>query len=104
VEALHKGDHVLVDGQLVSSQDERENGKSKKARAAKFAIFWSVLHQFRPAVESGSASADGGAGAGFGRSTGSKMHGTMALRLPLERHFCLSSFPASFKTISPGLA
>jgi hypothetical protein len=31
-----------VDGQLVSSKYERENGKSKKAKAAKFAIFWSV--------------------------------------------------------------
>jgi single stranded DNA-binding protein len=41
-DALHKGDHVLVDGQLVSSKYERENGKSKKAKAAKFAIFWSV--------------------------------------------------------------
>jgi single-strand DNA-binding protein len=39
---LHKGDHVLVDGQLVSSKYEHENGKSKKAKAAKFAIFWSV--------------------------------------------------------------
>jgi single-strand DNA-binding protein len=41
-DALHKGDHVLVDGQLVSSKYERENGKSKKAKAAQFAIFWSV--------------------------------------------------------------
>jgi single stranded DNA-binding protein len=41
-DTLHKGDHVLVDGQLVSSKYERENGKSKKAKAAKFAIFWSV--------------------------------------------------------------
>ena len=39
---LRKGDHVLVDGQLVSSKYERENGMSKKAKAAKFAIFWSV--------------------------------------------------------------
>ena len=31
-----------MDGQLVSSKYERENGKSKKAKAAKFAIFWSV--------------------------------------------------------------
>src|SRR5215467_2181397 len=30
------------DGQLVSSKYERENGMSKKAKAAKFAIFWSV--------------------------------------------------------------
>ena len=42
VDTLHKGDHVLVDGQLVSSKYENENGKSKKAKAAKFAIFWSV--------------------------------------------------------------
>jgi single stranded DNA-binding protein len=41
-DTLHKGDHVLVDGQLVSSKYERENGKSKEAKAAKFAIFWSV--------------------------------------------------------------
>ena len=41
-DTLHKGDHVLVDGQLVSSKYENENGKSKKAKAAKFAIFWSV--------------------------------------------------------------
>jgi len=33
-DALHKGDHVLVDGMLVSSKYERENGKSKKAKAA----------------------------------------------------------------------
>jgi len=41
-DTLHKGDHVLVDGQLVSSKYEQENGKSKKPKAAKFAIFWSV--------------------------------------------------------------
>src|SRR5215470_1530062 len=41
-DTFHKGDHVLVDGQLVSSKYERENGKSKKAKAAKLAIFWSV--------------------------------------------------------------
>jgi single-strand DNA-binding protein len=41
-ESLHKGDQVLVDGLLVSSKYERENGKSKKAKAAKVAIFWSV--------------------------------------------------------------
>jgi single-strand DNA-binding protein len=41
-DTLHKGDHVLVDGQLVSSKYEHENGKSKKAKTAKFAIFWSV--------------------------------------------------------------
>ena len=41
-DALDKGDHVLVDGMLVSSKYERENGKSKKAKAAKVAIFWSV--------------------------------------------------------------
>ena len=41
-ESLHKGDHVLVDGLLVSSKYERENGKSKKAKVAKVAIFWSV--------------------------------------------------------------
>jgi len=41
-ESLHKGDHVLVDGLLVSSKYERENGKSKKAKAAQFGVFWSV--------------------------------------------------------------
>jgi single stranded DNA-binding protein len=41
-DVLHKGDHVLVDGQLVSSKYERENGKSKKAKASKVDIFWSV--------------------------------------------------------------
>ena len=34
-DSLHKGDHVLVDGMLVSSKYERENGKTKKAKAAK---------------------------------------------------------------------
>jgi single-stranded DNA-binding protein len=38
----YKGDHVLVDGQLVSWQYERENGKSKKAKAATVSVFWSV--------------------------------------------------------------
>lgn len=41
-DTLHKGDHVLVDGQLVSSKYERETGKSKKAKAAASVIFWSV--------------------------------------------------------------
>src|SRR5271168_2797620 len=40
-DTFHKGDHVLVDGMLVSSKYERENGKSKKAKAAKL-TFWSV--------------------------------------------------------------
>jgi hypothetical protein len=40
---FHKGDHVLVDGQLVSSTYDRENDKSsKKAKAAKVTVFWSV--------------------------------------------------------------
>jgi single stranded DNA-binding protein len=39
-DTLHKGDHVLVDGLLVSSKYERENGKSKKAKAAKVTVFW----------------------------------------------------------------
>jgi len=38
---LHEGDHVLVDGQLLSSHYERENGKSKKAKAATVTVFWS---------------------------------------------------------------
>src|SRR5271156_4934146 len=41
-ESLHKGDHVLVDGQLVSSKYENDNGKSKKVKAAKVSVFWSV--------------------------------------------------------------
>jgi single stranded DNA-binding protein len=41
-ESLHKGDHVLVDGLLVSSKYEREDDKSKKAKAAKVTVFWSV--------------------------------------------------------------
>ena len=41
-ESLHKGDHVLVDGLLVSSKYERENGKPKKAKDAQFDVFWSV--------------------------------------------------------------
>jgi single-strand DNA-binding protein len=41
-DTLHKGDHVLVDGLLVSSKYERENGKSKKTKAAKVTVFWSV--------------------------------------------------------------
>jgi single-strand DNA-binding protein len=41
-DTLHKGDHVLVDGLLVSSKYENDNGKSKKAKAAKVSIFWSV--------------------------------------------------------------
>jgi single stranded DNA-binding protein len=41
-DTLRKGDDVLVDGQFVSSKYERENGKSRKAKAAKFAVFWSV--------------------------------------------------------------
>jgi single stranded DNA-binding protein len=40
-EVLRKGDHVLVDGMLVSSKYERENGKSKKAKTANV-TFWSV--------------------------------------------------------------
>ncbi len=41
-DTLHKGDHVLVDGLLVSSKYERENGKPKKDKAAKVTVFWSV--------------------------------------------------------------
>ena len=42
-DTLHKGDHVLVDGLLVSSTFERENGKTaKNAKAAKVTVFWSV--------------------------------------------------------------
>jgi single-stranded DNA-binding protein len=38
-DTFHGGDHVFVDGQLVSSNYEREDGKSKKAKAAKVTIF-----------------------------------------------------------------
>jgi single-stranded DNA-binding protein len=41
-DTLHKGDHVLVDGQLVSSKYEGENAKPKKANPAKVTVFWSV--------------------------------------------------------------
>jgi single stranded DNA-binding protein len=41
-ESLHKGDHVLVDGLLVSTKYEGENGKSKKGKTAQFSVFWSV--------------------------------------------------------------
>ena len=41
-ETLHKGDHVLVDGMLVSSKYQGQNGKSKNAKAAKVTVFWSV--------------------------------------------------------------
>src|SRR5882757_9673877 len=41
-DTLHTGDHVLIDGQLVSSKYESENGKSKKAKGAKVTIFWRV--------------------------------------------------------------
>ena len=41
-DTFHKGDHVLVDGQLVSSKYVPENGKSKKAKTTTFAILWSV--------------------------------------------------------------
>jgi hypothetical protein len=48
-DTLHKGDHVLVDGQLVSSKYEHENGKSKKAKAAQFNVFWSARELRAPA-------------------------------------------------------
>jgi len=41
-DTLRKGDHVLVDGQLVSSKYEPESGASRKAKAEKFVTFWSV--------------------------------------------------------------
>jgi single stranded DNA-binding protein len=41
-DALHKGDHVLVDSMVVSTKYERENGKSKKAKTAKVTVFSSV--------------------------------------------------------------
>jgi single-stranded DNA-binding protein len=57
---LRKGDHVLVDGQLVSRKYENENGKSKKSKGAKFVTFWSVRANFvkrltRTAAESPAA-------------------------------------------------
>jgi single-strand DNA-binding protein len=41
-DSLHKGDHVLVDGLLVSSKYDPENGKSKKAKTANVNVCWSV--------------------------------------------------------------
>jgi len=41
-DTLHKGDHVLVDGMLVSSKYEGENAKPNKAKPAKVTVFWSV--------------------------------------------------------------
>jgi len=42
VDTLHKGDHVLVDGMLISSRYDRGPGKSKKTKTEKATIFWSV--------------------------------------------------------------
>jgi len=39
LDTLHKGDHVIVDGRIVSSKYENENSKSKKAKAAKVSVF-----------------------------------------------------------------
>jgi hypothetical protein len=39
---IKKGFHVLVEGSLISSTYEQANGKGKKAKAAKVAVFWSV--------------------------------------------------------------
>jgi hypothetical protein len=36
--AVHKGDHVLVDGQFLSSKYGRENAKSKKTTAARVSV------------------------------------------------------------------
>jgi single-strand DNA-binding protein len=70
-ESLHKGDHVLVDGLLVSSKYERENGKSKKAKTTKVAIFWSVransvrrLSRAEAEVPTGAPSPEAGAESG----------------------------------------
>jgi single-stranded DNA-binding protein len=86
-ESLLKGDHVLMDGQLVISKYERENAKSKKSKAAKVSVFWSVRanavrrlsraeaeapmqpHSSQAAAESGGA--------------------------PWNAVFCLSCFPAT---------
>jgi single-stranded DNA-binding protein len=46
-ELLHKGDYVLVDGILVGSKYENENGKSKNAKAAKVTVFSKRLRQLR---------------------------------------------------------
>ena len=60
-DTLRKGDHVLVDGQLASSKYERENGKTKKGKAAKATIFWSVransVRRFSRAEAQGPATA-----------------------------------------------
>jgi single-stranded DNA-binding protein len=67
-ETLHKGDHVLVDGMLVSKKYENENGKSKKSKAAKVTVFWSVransvrrLSRAEAEVPTHAASAESGA-------------------------------------------
>jgi single-stranded DNA-binding protein len=39
---MRKGAHVLVDGQFVSSEHQRENDKSKKAKAASITDFSNV--------------------------------------------------------------
>jgi len=70
-DTIHKGDHVLVDGQLVSSKYERENGESKKRKSAKFAIFWSVransirrLSRSEAEIPAAAASSESGAESG----------------------------------------
>jgi single-stranded DNA-binding protein len=67
-ETLHKGDHVLVDGLLVSSTYNRENSKSKKAKAAKVTVFWSIransvrrLSRAEAEVQTAALSTEGGA-------------------------------------------
>lgn len=39
--SLHQGDHVLVEGTLVSSSYEREYGKGKKATTVKHTV-WQI--------------------------------------------------------------
>jgi single-stranded DNA-binding protein len=68
---IKKGDHVLVDGQLVRSKYEPENGKSKRAKAAKVTVFWSVransvrrLSRAEAEIPSQASSAEAGAESG----------------------------------------
>lgn len=63
---------VLVDGMLVSSKYERENGKSKKAKAAKV-TFWSLrANSVRrlSRAEAGPPTAPSGSDAGDGAESG----------------------------------
>jgi len=70
-ETLRKGDHVLVDGQLVSSKYANESGKSKKAKSAKFRYLLERAREFRTPPEPGRGGkprCDSPFGTGVGRT------------------------------------